>query len=233
MVFHSVLNIQIKCPRQKTNQIICGLLCCLLRSLSRGYNYLSQKPYRCPNWLPGFFLKEFCFREQRFLPGSSWPSLSHLYLSPRRVPLLPPGKAENTKSHKLNTGSLISYYKTNSKTLTQLTSYQQAQLTEVQTACKISAESVIPCLIYPSHTACANCDAKPKLIGSIWREQNLHPARIRQGLGTWQHQALPTSPGEGLRATRSLWVSFNQGNVAFAVTSCHKRPSHSSRIQKK
>lgn len=94
-----------------------------------------------------------------------------------------PPLAENTKSHKLNTGSLISYYKTNSKTLTQLTSYQQAQLTEVQTACKISAESVIPCLIYPSHTACANCDAKPKLIGSIWREQNLHPARNTSGIG--------------------------------------------------
>lgn len=90
MVFHSVLNIQIKCPQQKTNQIICGLLCCLLRSLSHGYDYLSQKPYRCPNWLPGFFLKEFCFREQRFLPGSSWPSLSCLYLSPRRESLSSP-----------------------------------------------------------------------------------------------------------------------------------------------
>lgn len=90
--------------------------------------------------------------------------------------------AENTESHKFNTGNSIPYYKTNSKTLTQLTSYQQAQLTEMQTACKISAESVISCLIYPSQTACAVMP-NPNLAGSLCREQNLPHSRKTSGIG--------------------------------------------------
>lgn len=126
-----------------------------------------------------------------------------------------PPLAENTKSHKLNTGSLISYYKTNSKTLTQLTSYQQAQLTEVQTACKISAESVIPCLIYPSHTACANCDAKSKL-GRVYLE-GAEPASCQEYVKDWepgstkpcQHHQVKDSEPQGLfgsHLTKLTWL---------------------------
>lgn len=92
--------------------------------------------------------------------------------------------AENTESHKFNTGNSIPYYKTNSKTLTQLTSYQQAQLTEMQTACKISAESVISCLIYPSQTACAICDAKPKP-GRV-SLQGAEPASFQENVRDWE-----------------------------------------------
>lgn len=51
MLFHSVLNTQIKWPWQKPNQIIRGLPCCLLRSL---WFTISSKPTqmsRLASWL--------------------------------------------------------------------------------------------------------------------------------------------------------------------------------------
>lgn len=57
---------------------------------------------------------------------------------------------------------------------------------------------------------------------------------MHQGLGTWQHQVLPAAQGKGLRDTLFFFgFHLTKLNTAFAVTSCHKHPSHISRIQKK